>query len=34
MYKWLNDLNLNPQLGILEPLVYTEEIEQWNEESA
>lgn len=29
MYKWLNDPNLNPQLGILEPLVSTEEIEQW-----
>ena len=29
MYKWLNDPNLNPQLGILEPLVSTEEIEKW-----
>jgi SNF2 family DNA or RNA helicase len=29
MYNWLNDRNLNPQLGILEPLVSNEEIEQW-----
>ena len=29
MYTWLNDPNLNPQLGILEPTVSDEEIEQW-----
>ena len=29
MYTWLNDPNLNPQLGILEPTVSDEEIAQW-----